>query len=461
MTETVNGIEKGGSSLTTAQVNTEVDTALNTAIPAAPTAISNNALMKGQLVYFAPVTSSADTTHFVSSVMIGYGTDFFTGWTAYVVWDAGGAGNAPQGEYRAITDYVTATGTFTLGAASTQLAATDIVLLVHPFLAGLGLIGDTEAAGAVTTTDTMMAYVKQLVTNSEAVKATIGLINTAAATGAVTDTDLAMAYIKQIVTDVIALNAANPAIMATGTFTTSSTTVPRDTGRTEAEDYWNGCIIIPLTGDAALQPRVIADYTTTNDVFTLETPFTAAPGTVAYVIVPANSGSKTFYKDIWCTAQTNNVAIHAAAGVIDLDFPNVVVAAAGSARGLPLGAIVTEAYLLMMFDLLDDSAAANYLDASKDIRVKLSTEAHWAEAPVAFTSVAGDWYTLASGMSSQVIIGAADVVATYGVQTAGSGAATYNIGSDQTENATALTALASHLQMKNLRTGLRIYYRMP
>lgn len=138
--------------------------ALNAAMPAAPTALSANAMLKGQLVYQAPITSSADTTHFVSSQLIGLGNDYFVGWTAYVLWDAGGASAAPQGEYRAITDYVSSTGTFTLGAASTQLSASDIILVIHPMIAGLGLIGDSAATGAVTTTDTVMAYIKQLVT---------------------------------------------------------------------------------------------------------------------------------------------------------------------------------------------------------------------------------------------------------------------------------------------------------
>lgn len=118
------------------------------------------------LSYLAPVVSSADTTHFVSTVMVGYGNDYFVGWTAYVIWDAGGASSAPQAEYRVVSDYVSSTGTFTLASASTQLAASDVVVLVHPMLASLGATGDTAATGAVTTTDTLMAYVKQIVTNT-------------------------------------------------------------------------------------------------------------------------------------------------------------------------------------------------------------------------------------------------------------------------------------------------------
>lgn len=129
-------------------VNAQVDAALNTAIPASPTAISINALVKGQLAYLAPITSSADTTHFVSSVMIGYGNDYFVGWAVYVTWDAGGSSAAPQGEYRIVSDYVSATGTFTISVASTQLAATDVVMLVHPLLLAIKTQTDKLAVSA-------------------------------------------------------------------------------------------------------------------------------------------------------------------------------------------------------------------------------------------------------------------------------------------------------------------------
>lgn len=85
----------------------------------------------------------------------------------------------------------------------------------------------------------------------------------------------------------------NSHIMATGTFTTSSTTVPADSGRSEADNYWKGCRIIPITGSAALQPRTIASFANAGGVFTLDSdnPFTAAPGAVVYVIIPPASAT--------------------------------------------------------------------------------------------------------------------------------------------------------------------------
>lgn len=80
-------------------------------------------------------------------------------------------------------------------------------------------------------------------------------------------------------------------ILNNGTFTTSSATVPADTGRTEGDNYWNGSWLIPLTGSVALQPRLITSFANAGGVFTLDAqqPFTAAPGLVTYVVVSPNS----------------------------------------------------------------------------------------------------------------------------------------------------------------------------
>jgi hypothetical protein len=76
-------------------------------------------------------------------------------------------------------------------------------------------------------------------------------------------------------------------IVTNGTFTTSSATVPADTGRAEATNFWNGCTLIPLTGADAFQPRVIKSFNNAGGVFTMDIAFTAATGTVAYIILPS------------------------------------------------------------------------------------------------------------------------------------------------------------------------------
>jgi len=80
-------------------------------------------------------------------------------------------------------------------------------------------------------------------------------------------------------------------ILATGTLDTSSATVPADSTRTEANDYWNGSWLMTVSGDVAFQPRLITDFANAGGIFTLdaEQPFTAAPGLVVYVILAPNS----------------------------------------------------------------------------------------------------------------------------------------------------------------------------
>jgi hypothetical protein len=78
----------------------------------------------------------------------------------------------------------------------------------------------------------------------------------------------------------------NYLIIATGTFTTSSATLPADTGKGAlATHYYDGCLILPLTGVCALQPRRITTFTTTTGVYTLAVAYTAAPGLVNYVLL--------------------------------------------------------------------------------------------------------------------------------------------------------------------------------
>ncbi len=87
-----------------------------------------------RLTHIAPVTTYTGVNDFSAAELAGRGNDFFRGWYVYAMWDAGGASAAPQGEYRLITDYVSLTGAFTHNPFSAILAATDVVMLVHPML---------------------------------------------------------------------------------------------------------------------------------------------------------------------------------------------------------------------------------------------------------------------------------------------------------------------------------------
>jgi len=90
-------------------------------------------------------------------------------------------------------------------------------------------------------------------------------------------------------------------ILASGTFTNSSATVPADTGRTEGSNFWNGTLLMPITGALSFQPRTIVIFDNAGGVFTLdpENPFTAAPAVgdeyvilaYQYPLEPATDGS--------------------------------------------------------------------------------------------------------------------------------------------------------------------------
>jgi len=80
--------------------------------------------------------------------------------------------------------------------------------------------------------------------------------------------------------------------LAGGLLTTSSTTVPADNTRGEGNDFFNGNILVPLTGAAAFQAGYIVDFTTATGVFTIdpEHPFPVATGAVPYLILAGDAG---------------------------------------------------------------------------------------------------------------------------------------------------------------------------
>ena len=86
------------------------------------------------LSFFGDVTDLTDLNNFASTDLAGRENAYFVGWYVFCLRDDGGAGAAPQGEYRLVTDYVSATGAFVHNAFSVIMVAGDQVLLVHPML---------------------------------------------------------------------------------------------------------------------------------------------------------------------------------------------------------------------------------------------------------------------------------------------------------------------------------------
>jgi len=76
-------------------------------------------------------------------------------------------------------------------------------------------------------------------------------------------------------------------VVAFGTFDTSSATVPADSTRGEANQYFRGHLLVPLSGAQAQRATRIVDYTGAGGIFTVDpaNPFTAATGLVPYIII--------------------------------------------------------------------------------------------------------------------------------------------------------------------------------
>ena len=99
------------------------------------------------LSFEGTVTGIAGAPNFQCSGLTGFGDAYFEDYFAYVIWDAGGAGGAPQGEYLEVTGYSSATGDFTVAAFTVAIGVGDKVLIIHPSIAR---ILDTYAAvGAI------------------------------------------------------------------------------------------------------------------------------------------------------------------------------------------------------------------------------------------------------------------------------------------------------------------------
>jgi hypothetical protein len=74
--------------------------------------------------------SATSQTAPVVTLLSGFGDDYFnTGWSMIIILNYDSVGNAPEGEIRDITDYVSATGTFTIETTSAPLGNNDRVMV--------------------------------------------------------------------------------------------------------------------------------------------------------------------------------------------------------------------------------------------------------------------------------------------------------------------------------------------
>jgi len=145
------------------------------------------------LVFRGTVTTYTDTTHFNISGLPDYGNaydfpdEFFKDYYAYVVWDAGGAGAAPQGESQQVSAYSSTGGAFTHTAFTTPLAVGDEIVLIHPSINSASILPSLAVPSADSTDNVLERDV--IGNKTDTAQTTVGL------------TSSVMRYLKGAITE--------------------------------------------------------------------------------------------------------------------------------------------------------------------------------------------------------------------------------------------------------------------
>lgn len=101
-------------------------------------AVAAAGLAPGCFAYGEAAAATASTTEIAIAALAGYGDDFFNNkYYMQVLHNADSAGDAPEAQVRKITDYVSATGTFTVDAFSANVGQ-DLCVILHESLVALG-----------------------------------------------------------------------------------------------------------------------------------------------------------------------------------------------------------------------------------------------------------------------------------------------------------------------------------
>jgi len=103
------------------------------------TAVAAVGINPGFVLYGSVDAEASSTTVIPIDDLAGYGDDFFNNqYYMQVLKNANSAGNAPEKQVRKITDYASATGTFTCDAFSAAVEADDVCLILHESLIAIG-----------------------------------------------------------------------------------------------------------------------------------------------------------------------------------------------------------------------------------------------------------------------------------------------------------------------------------
>ena len=145
-------------------IHTDVGTCITASGVAAAYAIVNSGL-----VFRGIVTAAVAGVSFTIGTLAGLGAGIFADatspWYAYVLRSNGGVSGAPQGEYRQVLTYVTATGLFTTNAFSVAVAVNDDVIITSNILPIIRDIHDTDLPLVKTDTAAILVDTNELQTD--------------------------------------------------------------------------------------------------------------------------------------------------------------------------------------------------------------------------------------------------------------------------------------------------------
>ena len=309
--------------------------------------VPGGALGEG-LVYYGKVTTVPDGTHFTSTDLIGFGDGkFANNYFAYVLRDAGGGGLAPQGQFRATSAYVSATGAFTHTAFANALAANDELLIVHWSVLAAG---DPSA-------HTLASLTAKWGDIARSLDLILGARWDAAGD---LGTDIANLLVTNIAGTVVDVG---PAV------------TDFDTSLTEAtNNHYNGMLLLFISGVCSGQAHQVDVYTgaTKNVSFAALDQWTDAPGNGDAFILTPNPGA--YLKKIF-TAMALEASITALDAVVDAGF-------LAGAKEASLAVLALEATSQLIKTQTDKLAGA--------APVVGSTTANWQTAEADVVSIGTD-----------------------------------------------------------------------
>lgn len=151
-----------------ANIQAEVDKFDGATLSVSPTvgSLANKLNISEGLTYRGSCDSGmiASTTSIVVPDLVGLGNDYFNNkYYLEVIKNSNAVGTMPEGFTRQITDYVSASGTFTVAAFPGNVEANDVVLIKHDSLAMLDSVTYDSTALTASANGSLMEVVKYVV----------------------------------------------------------------------------------------------------------------------------------------------------------------------------------------------------------------------------------------------------------------------------------------------------------